>query len=67
MFDLRFQIRLRQRERICEDDESFFGRAAGERVLQSQIVRRKNVFGEKDAQRPADLNLAFDDGHKWLD
>jgi len=52
-------------QRVFKNDENFRRRffSAGERVFQDQIVRRKNVFGEKNAQRPGDLNGAFDGGH----
>ena len=41
------------------------GAGVGERVLQDRIVRRENVFGEKNAQLPADLNGALNDGHTF--
>ena len=64
-FNARFQFRQRLGERFFKDDKGFARGYVGEGIAQSQIGRRKNVLGEEDAQRPSDLNLAFDDGHTF--
>ena len=62
-FNLRHQLRQRLGERIFQHDERFARRGVGEGVAQNQIFRRKNIFGEENAQRPADLNGSLEDRH----
>ena len=59
------QARQRLGERIFQDDEGFAQAGGGKRVAQNQVVRRKNIFGEENAQLPADLNGALDDRHDF--
>ena len=63
IFNLAFEFGQRLRERIFEDDENLARRGVGSASFKVEIVRRENVFGEEDAQLPADLDGALNHGH----
>jgi hypothetical protein len=65
IFNLVFQSWQGLGERVFQHDQRLARAGVRERVAQHEVVRRKNIFGEENAQLPADLNGTLDDGHDF--
>ena len=63
IFDPAREIRLRLDERLINYHQRLACNGIGQHGFQNQVGRRKNIFGKEDAQIPADLNVALNDGH----
>ena len=63
-FDPGFEAGQRLGERVFEHHQNLALPGIRQRVFQDRVGRIENVHGEKDAQLPADLNLALNQIHR---